>query len=103
MTKTFAQTCRERAEKATAGPWQTDGTGTVIADLGSITEHGSTWTVVASEAGPFSHSLEDAYFIAHAREDVPELCSRLEEACQFIRNCGADHIADELEAMPGEK
>ena len=63
---------RERAEKATLGPWYV---GEKI-----------TWMVRSSAFGNIAHcdlqggpgNEADAVFIAHAREDIPYLLERLE-------------------------
>lgn len=107
MTKTFAQTCKERAEKATEGPWHI---GHVDEDSGSVeidSVHGRLIALVEER--------QNQSFICNSREDVPELCRRLERACTELRLANAviqqtdcyntfqrlNKVADELEAIPG--
>lgn len=111
MTKpTYADTCLERAEKATEGPWNLVRGKWVCCEI--------------IPAGETSDSIAEYYlpkngdFIAHARTDVPELARRLKLACDALRLTGVTlrrhgeydeatlncKIADELESgMPGEK
>lgn len=76
---------RERADAATPGPWETDGTG-------EVSQHWSRpkpWeTVVGTEVSCMSYCYggsakgveraEDAKFIAAARADVPWLLEQVE-------------------------
>lgn len=65
---------KERAEKATPGPWKSHADGTVF--LEHTQDIADVWT-----------NNEDAEFIAHAREDVPRLVAeveRLQELCNRL-------------------
>lgn len=89
MKKTFPEICLERAEKASPGPWEPMHCDYAL--------------------GGFA----DDKFIARARDDVPELCRRLERAIQTISmllemgecrqdedcdHCVALQVIEELEA-----
>ena len=69
---------RERAEKATVGPWVTVS----CSHGGRILTRGDT-NVGRKERHPQTYiqivPREDAHFIAHAREDIPWLLERVEE------------------------
>jgi len=67
-TKTYAQQCLERAEKATPGPWH----------IGHMNE--SEGMSIGEEI-----HLDSATFIAHSRTDVVELAKRLERAINIVR------------------
>lgn len=60
---------KERAEKATAGPWVTYYESLVKSKEGDKVV-ADTWRVV--------NGANDARFIAHAREDVPRLVAEVE-------------------------
>lgn len=85
-TKELA-TIRERAEKATPGPWETWGTsGFPDFYVGMAKdEDGRWWTKDNTELGQ-----DDAEFIAHARTDVPALLAHI------------DALTAKLAAGPGE-
>lgn len=73
MTKLEA--IKERAAKATPGPWVRDGT-LLLSGIEEVDLRGPTyddWYTVKS-----SRPDEDADFIAHAREDVPWLVGEVE-------------------------
>lgn len=82
-------TVRKRAEAATKGPWQTGATpragevyfGTVV-DPDDPTEPGVLLGSVGTEA--------DAEFIAHAREDVPDLLAEIDRLTRALREIGKD-------------
>jgi len=114
VKKTYADECLERAEKATEGPWF------LVSDLPTygVAAHPHLNDPVITKnrlyrvptRTNFGCSEEDAEFIAHAREDVPELARRLKMACEQLRRAERDtwerkygDLADELEAIPEEK
>lgn len=74
MTQERLDAIREREAKATAGPWDVEGS----AYCGPL----DTLTVYPVEDGGalayVQPSWEDAEFIAHAREDVPALLAEVE-------------------------
>lgn len=86
--KSYADLCIERAEKASEGPWETNG---------------------ATVNGMYCLNIPDADFIAHSRTDVPELARRLQAVCKFLKKLDQRYLfnfekmIDELEAMPEEK
>lgn len=98
--KTYADTCIERAEKAPSGPWR-DDKGTLFMPSGEC---------FYLRCLPFDSTYQNIMqLIAHARTDVPELARRLQRACEVLRDAcfegstfGKD-LANELEALPGEK
>jgi len=76
----------ERAEKASPGPWQVASTtdGEYILDC-------DEWVVAAT-----FERREDAYFVAHAREDIPSLLdhiAELEAVINVIREVAAEGYA----------
>lgn len=125
MTKTFAQTCKERAEKAPVvtceytecidmywiNPWSKQKEKLCMV----------MWPAHPVEATKYIEDTFEAMGIlwASSRTDMPELCRRLDRAIQKLRevdtqlsigNYEVEHdgshrrLADELEAMPeGEK
>ena len=76
-TKTYAQQCLERAEKATPGPWH----------IGHMNESYPFADVDDSEGMSIGEEihLDSATFIAHSRTDVVELAKRLERAINIVR------------------
>lgn len=95
--KSYADSCLERAEKATPGPWE-------CSDLSPsyVERPGSRRMIPIME-------FNDAQFISHARQDVEELARRLKRACEKLKwianqgNVSKEYLiglADELEAMP---
>lgn len=97
MSKSYADECLERAEKATPGPWSWDTVFQYDQTLRIM--KGIRDDVFISADGPVK---ADAEFIAHARTDVVELANRLKKACDAMRNCTDDmillNLARELEA-----
>lgn len=86
MTKDQIAQIRERAEAATAGPWRWDahpqlGGRTESLRCGNLSmvvtwnreRQGSEWTYISVDPN-------DKDFIAHARTDVPKLCTDLTQA-----------------------
>lgn len=67
MTNEELRQIRERAEKATAGPWNTAYTTDDVFVLDEA-------DIVLCASG----RKEDAEFIAHAREDIPKLLAEID-------------------------
>jgi hypothetical protein len=63
----------ERAEKATAGPWENDETDI----MGIWPDDGSIGMIAVSLMNP--PNFENAEFIAHARTDIPKLLAHVAE------------------------
>ena len=83
---------RERAEKATPGPWE-------VQPKGEIGDSGMTaWMVTAGEdnaAAFFTvEGFDDIDFIAHARADIPALCDAVEELGAALPNPCIDCLVD---------
>lgn len=104
MTKPYADTCLERADKATEGPWSTleeenEVHAIKFVDNGGDPLHIAQWI----------NEPENAEFIAYARTDVPELAKRLKRALEALRrpndygNYMREKLIEELEAIPGDK
>lgn len=77
---------RERAEKATAGPWET------LADEGEY----DFWGSVKGPDYGVCHDVQigyDALFIANARQDIPALLAHVEEATEIIR-AASEYVID---------
>lgn len=80
---------RKRAEKATPGPWELWGDDDEMVGV-VVCEMWPTKVKVARSNAivPFANTpdvLDNAEFIAHAREDVPALCDALKSACAALR------------------
>lgn len=126
MTKTYAEICIKRAEKATPGPWHFDiGNGEVESqdpmhfriavahrdDLLNRKDHCEHFKL---EYNPPEFPVDpddDMEFIAHARQDVPELSRRLKWVCEKLRRIAIrgtasieylNGLADELEKPMGD-
>lgn len=110
---------RERAAKATAGPWRSlrdgnqyidDGHATHIVGASRIEElpRPFHWSPHHTDKPQVSRFLDaDADFIAHAREDIPELLRRLDAAREDLVSCkaaldAAHGYRDQLEAERDE-
>lgn len=108
VTKSYADECLERADKATEGPWTMAGITIERLEIASYGRGPCGVIHIASMNSRNVSSREtDAEFIAHARSDVPELARRLKKACEYLRACGYmvgnKYAAEELEAPLGEK
>lgn len=76
ITQKELATIRERAERATPGPWR------VVPDnIGGF----PIFDVQDRLDRSLVHTVEDAEFIAHAREDIPRLLDALEAAYERER------------------
>lgn len=73
MSPEQLQAIRERAEKATQGPWQrgTGYQGDVYSRSGIV--------IVDTEDSGSPRQIRDATFIAHARQDIPDLLAYVAE------------------------
>lgn len=84
----------ERAEKATAGPWEfdLDNVGATYEIGFGITTARSGWTLIHIPCrAQDSDSAANGEFVAHARTDIPALVAevrRLREALDEIRRIG---------------
>jgi hypothetical protein len=115
--------CLERAEKATEGPWTTwtesGMEGHFIIIIIIIVPHLGIEKQGDSRYPVQTESRENSEFIAHARQDVPELARRLKYICEHLREAAKvqhgmnspmgelgeywNRLADELEApLEGE-
>jgi hypothetical protein len=86
LTRQDSKSIRERADKATPGPWCVAGSPQdfVIAKHGG-SERCSDNPVVWAEDDCLSGNRVDAEFIAHARADVPRLADEVERLRQILR------------------
>lgn len=112
LTNEELTTIRERAEKATKGPWLVDNLGS-----GVVSEHAVSywWNGESDEICSLSDGGEyientnagnDAAFIAHAREDIPRLLAeieRLRNAISWGVSCGdcTNQLAEDWEIING--
>ena len=92
ITKERLAEIKARTHAASEGPWEHDEGGLieVVKPDGSsggavayIHPHGNLRTVMKYNS-PFS--VPDAEFICHARTDVPELVTTLDEACALLND-----------------
>jgi len=90
ITQTELNAIKERAEKATAGPWRIGmQSPNGLNNVGTI--GGLLTAQTADEA--------DAEFIAHAREDIPRLVAEIERLNEIIKNY--DNTIRNLDALAG--
>lgn len=88
--KTYAEMCIERAEKATPGPWVSgEFIGRVETEYQpDCCEFYNCRLIVDLNYSSLCRSQDmeafNCRFIAHAREDVPELANRLKKACDSL-------------------
>jgi hypothetical protein len=68
--------CRERAERATKGPWEAKCSGH---DYPYIVAHGKQLA-----CGEDFGKMPDAEFCAHARTDIPALCATVEALREVV-------------------
>lgn len=94
MTNEELRQIRERAEKATAGPWEVgaevDGVYAGMNTVVRATKPHTRWaTRIVSVGQTRKHIKEDseanAEFIAHAREDIPKLLAEIERYREIER------------------
>lgn len=80
---------RERAEKATEGPWQYNGIGGVFS-AHAVSYHyawKNTKEICSLNDGEYienQNEENDANFIAHAREDIPKLLAEIERLRELL-------------------
>jgi hypothetical protein len=86
LTAQDLRSIRERAERATPGPWCVAGSPRdfVIAKHGG-SERCSDNPVVWADDDCLSGNKVDAEFIAHARADVPRLADEVDRLRQVVR------------------
>lgn len=84
MTPQQLQAMRERAEKASASPW---GTYTIDGEYGIENTPDVAIVLTAGEISP-----NNADFIAHARQDIPDLLAYVAELEAALRKIAADGI-----------
>lgn len=86
LTAQDLRSIRERADRATPGPWCVAGSPRdfVIAKHGG-SERCSDNPVVWADDDCLSGSTVDAEFIAHARADVPRLADEVDRLRQVVR------------------
>jgi hypothetical protein len=78
MTDEELEAIRERAEKATPGPWTTEQSYDGDPDTPVLVGDGEYLCASPDDGVRGGHLFEDADFIAHAREDVPALVAEIE-------------------------
>ncbi|QHZ58649.1 hypothetical protein M655_025105 [Brevibacillus sp. NSP2.1] len=79
LTKEELATIRERAERATPGPWKTSQHDQYSLDIVSVPEQEVIcWT------DSFGQGARDGYFIAEAREDIPKLLAEVERLRRLV-------------------
>lgn len=107
MSAPDVKAVRERAEKATPGPWGiTRWPGAEPYGFDICTGEGSPTALnvtVGDDGGGAFFNDDDAIFCAHSREDVPALCDRVEELeleleTEVVRTGGLRELMGELEA-----
>ena len=95
------QEIRERVEKATSGPWMLwNGWGPLEVDgLHRASRIGPNRIREGLRAGEgdIDGTKDDLEFVAHARQDIPDLLDALEEAFFMLRQIGVSHV------MPGKR
>ena len=73
---------KERAEKAVAGPWTVENPMDSPAVIANGHKQAYDWDFIAHiETGKAKHSVKadrNASFIAHARQDIPDLLAEIE-------------------------
>ncbi|MEY8188601.1 hypothetical protein AB4X15_02860 [Peribacillus simplex] len=118
MTEKELQAIRERADKATAGPWEVCNGTDVFTKLGADNNDGVTanhndgWHIAKCNEGStsvgdeevelsFNEQNANAHFITKAREDVPKLLaevSRLQGEVKRLKGV-LEYISDEAESF----
>lgn len=91
------EACRQRAEKATPGPWrkkhasgwnvERENGGSTFVGIGEVTGNEVIALAVASYPGD-DDLLSDAAFIAHARADIPALLATIDALQATIAESG---------------
>jgi hypothetical protein len=70
---------RERADKATPGPWRWD---TEFCEIRAVDDYDRA--IVETDSGCYGPCAEDAMFIAAVRADVPALLDHIAELQQLL-------------------
>ena len=88
MTKQELEEIKERAARATSGPWKhgyADGSGidTIVADKPVAV---TMWGCSCCKGEVTEENFQDAKFIANARTDIPKLVEALEIAVEALKN-----------------
>lgn len=73
LTKKEIDEIKSRLEKASPGPWRVTSTSKRHQTGGDYIPDCDDWVVVS-----IFERKEDAYFVAHAREDIPRLVAEVE-------------------------
>ena len=89
MTQEELEKIREREQAATPGPWTVD-----IWSSQPNTVQGISPIGICTDYGDYGPENADAEFIAHAREDIPDLLQHIEEQNSYIE--GLEKIAVRL-------
>lgn len=97
MTHKELKEIKERAKKATPGPWVWRVPGYLCNKYIDALILDSNCTCKC-DSGVWSSGVEDSDFIAHARTDIPKLIEALEEANEKLRVVG-----DSLEILMTDK
>lgn len=82
--------CRERAERATDGPWEALGDEIVTYAVPRTASH-PVQTVAMSGV---CIEEADAEFVAHARTDIPALCATVEALREALKAGQVGHIIE---------
>ena len=77
---------RKRAEKATEGPWYHDDDMVRMTGKCDVKFHNGCAVAIALEIHDKGRMHADFNFIAHARQDIPDLLSALEAAQKEVAN-----------------
>lgn len=91
MTEEELKAIKDRADKASAGPWTCgipDDEGQIWVDVGDreAATRRFYWHDMEMATGK---DLYNAEFIAHAREDVPALIAEVERLNEYVRELEA--------------
>lgn len=87
---------KARTEAATEGPWSTEQEVGGAIRVGNEDAWACVTMTTLGSGGEFDNQKADADFVAHAREDVPWLESRLREAIELIGDLAHARAADYL-------
>jgi chromosome segregation ATPase len=93
-----AEGARERAEKATPGPWEAEQDGVLVYVVTAEPQssgHREAVALIDDDTGRLLGQDADADFIAHARTDIPALADALEAAEKKL----ARHRAEDYPAQ----
>ena len=90
ITRKRLDEIRERAAKATEGPWGHEvhlSATEVTADNGRVLVTEKAFIEIRDryKPNPNDRAVDNSQFIAHSRTDIPDLVEAVEDALQFIR------------------